>query len=435
MKRFLIVTGAVALTVVLASVIVIRFYVRSSRVTEQVTTQLEAMYGGPVRVGSVDVGLTGTTINHFALYEEGSTDDDLGEPWLKVESISSDVSLWDVLKGNSMPKRVTLTGARLMLRFDRAGNLITNFPPPSSASTTTVKWELTPEINIEQGEVVFRKEGLADLVVKNVNVRVARKANAIAVTGKADSAELGNLTLTGSLDEKSGLATVRLKNEAKVHVTQDTLDRIPFVPASVWDEIQIGASDTTARLTLTADLNQRSLCYRIELSPENTRFVVPSIGLSAERASGRVIIDDHVVMLRNVRGQAFGGQFGANADLDFQPSITRLTFGDITVENLNADELPAQWRIPVGLGKPNVHRKLDGNASMEVTIATDRITPTFAAEILALAGTPFAVPEMALFAPDAGRQIAIKGQGKGRLHDPRGRYQPVEFDWQLGRGR
>src|ERR1022692_1172707 len=108
MKRFLV----LMLVAVIAGGLLVRAYLRSNRVTEQVTTQLEAVYGGPVRVGDVEIGLTGTTIRDFALYEDGLlTIGDHDEPWLKIASLNTDVSIWDFVNGNARPTRVTVTGA------------------------------------------------------------------------------------------------------------------------------------------------------------------------------------------------------------------------------------------------------------------------------------------------------------------------------------
>ena len=426
MKRFLTVTTVGVLVAICAAGLTLRTYLRSTRVTEQVTTQLEALYGGTVRVGSVDIGLNGTTIHDFALFEDVA-EDDRGEPWLKVASLHTDLSLWDLVHGNSMPNRVTLQGAKLLLRFDKAGTLITNFPAPAadSSATAETKWASFPEADLEQADVTFRKEGQQDLTIKNVNARIVRQAKTLVLSGGADSKELGKLALAGSYDEDSRKATVHLKTSTKVNVTQSILERIPFVPARVWEEIQIGSADTTAKLTLHGDLNHKTFHYGVELATENTRLLVPAFGLAAQRASGTVIVDDNLVHLRNLRAHAFGGNLGAEADLDFRSAIGKLTFSKIKVEGLNVSELPPQWRIPAIFP---THSKLHGAASIEMTIMPERLTPAFASALIATAGT---LPPFAMLAPDPRDPIEVISQGRGQLRDPSGKLEPVDFDWQL----
>ena len=394
--------------------------------TEQVTTQLEALYGGPVRVGSVEVGLSGTTIRDFALYEEA---DDPGEPWLKVASLHTDISLWDLAQGNSMPNRISLQGAKLLLRFDKAGMLTTCFPSPAAADSTATaaaKGPSFPEADLEQADVTFRKEGQQDLTIKNVNARIVRHAKILVLSGSADSIDLGKLTLTGSFDEDSRQAAVHLNSNSKIHVTQSILDRLPFVPARVWEEIQIDSGDT--KLTLHGDVNHKTFHYRVELGSENTSLFVPAFGLAAHRVSGAVIVDDQLVQLRNVRGQAFGGKFGAEADLDFRAAIRKLTFAKIKADGLNVNELPTHWNLSRALPLSLTHTKLHGTASIAMTIAPTQLTPVFASSWIATAGT---LPSIALLAPDPVNHVQIMSRGQGQLRDPRGTRDPIDFDWQL----
>src|ERR1051325_10505053 len=63
MKRILLIT-LLAIGLLLGSAwLAMRSYLHSSRVSDQVITKLEALYGGPVRMEKVDIGLTGTTVN------------------------------------------------------------------------------------------------------------------------------------------------------------------------------------------------------------------------------------------------------------------------------------------------------------------------------------------------------------------------------------
>ena len=60
------------------------------------------------------------------------------------------------------------------------------------------------------------------------------------------------------------------------------------------------------------------------------QFHVSSIDLSAEGASGGVIIEDSIVWLRDVSGRSAGGSIKTSGKLDFRSDPVRLQF-DLTV--------------------------------------------------------------------------------------------------------
>src|SRR3954452_10041982 len=89
MKRVLLILLVVAVVLAGVGYFVARHYLHSERVTEQVTARLEQIYGGPVEVAQVDVGVLGnSTLNGFKLFEPGESKDG---PWLHVESLTTDV--------------------------------------------------------------------------------------------------------------------------------------------------------------------------------------------------------------------------------------------------------------------------------------------------------------------------------------------------------
>src|SRR6267143_823808 len=95
MKRFVLISLIVVVVVIAGAAIFVRQYLRSERVVTQVTERVEALYGGQARVGSVDVGVSTSALHNFELFEAGSDGGDR-TPWLKVESLAANVSLWDL---------------------------------------------------------------------------------------------------------------------------------------------------------------------------------------------------------------------------------------------------------------------------------------------------------------------------------------------------
>ena len=72
-----------------------------------------------------------------------------------------------------------------VLRFDRQGHLITRFPPPAAGQEHTLNLNLLPQATLEQGAIVFRKEGQPDLVARvNADSSVV---GSVACTWQADA--------------------------------------------------------------------------------------------------------------------------------------------------------------------------------------------------------------------------------------------------------
>src|SRR3954452_19461280 len=95
MKRVLLILLVVAVVLAGVGYFAARHYLHSERVTAQVTARLEQLYGRPGDGAQVAGGvLGGTTLNGFKLYEPGGESKDA--PWLQVESLTTDVSLWDI---------------------------------------------------------------------------------------------------------------------------------------------------------------------------------------------------------------------------------------------------------------------------------------------------------------------------------------------------
>ena len=431
MKRILTITLVALVLVVIVSLVAVRFYLRSHRVTQQVTARLEAATGGSVRVGEVNVGLSSTTITGFELFEQESKGNDA--PLLKVAAVDVDVSLWDLVSGAAQPKSVTFHKPAVLLRFNQAGELLTRFPMPAGPhSTTTTPIDAFTEAVIGGGEIIFRKEGQADLVFKNVNARLDNQAGRLVLSGSAENAEVGKLLLGGALEKDARVATVHLKSAARIPITQNLLDRLPFLPAEVSGVLQIVSGDTSADLAASYDMGTSALHYRIELVPQNVALIMPALELNAHHARARVVIEDSRAQLRDAQCQAFGGTIFTEADVDFGGPISKLAFSKIKVENLDANDLPEAWSIPAVVRKSIAQGKLYGNARLEMTIGSARISPAAAVAFLGARAAPcqwFSGAGVLATLPT--REFAAKSQGKGQVRDPAGKSEPIDFDWQL----
>src|SRR3954453_11661510 len=74
----------------------------SQYVSDQIASRLAKAYGGPVHVDQLDVGMHGSSVQDLRLYpadSEGAKE----EPWVVVKQVTTDVSLWDAIRGAVVP--------------------------------------------------------------------------------------------------------------------------------------------------------------------------------------------------------------------------------------------------------------------------------------------------------------------------------------------
>lgn len=398
--------------VLVVAVIAGRLYLRSQRVVNQVTTQLEEIYGGPVRVAEVDVGLGGTALGGFELFEDGA--DKSQEPWLKVRSLGTDINVFDLLSGNTTPGEVTLSGAAVTLRFDHRGRLVTRFPGARKPAPEGDRVGTLPRIELKESQVTFRRAGTPDLVIQDVNATLDRQGERVVLRGQAHNPQWGRWTLHGEFGTDASRPEVEFRTEGRVEVTRGMLEGLPFVPAAVWRAVEIDRGNTSLRVALRYDLEAKAAHYRVEMDPQDTALHVPAIDLRATGARGGLVIDDARVKLQDVRGKAYHGTLSTDADLDFGGSVTRLSFPRVHADRLDVSALPASWKFP-----KQIRGRLTGHAKLQVTIVPGHATPAAAAASVStvgvspLAGSLFqAATTLAAPVPST---VTTRGQGKGQI--------------------
>jgi hypothetical protein len=332
-----------------------RSYLRSHGAARQVAARLEAVYGGRVHVEDVDIGTGGSSLHGLRLYEAGS--EHAEHPWLTVDDTEADVSAWDLVKGEVMPRHLNVSGAKLLLRFNKEGRLLTALPKTGSEHL-----EL-PTVQVKQSQITIRQEGRPEMVIHGVNAELTSREGRLTLAGSVADPRWGDWSLSGSAaaDRKSGSATLKT---GKIHVTQAKLNDLPLIPSKVWQELQ-AEGDTPVELSVQFNApqpKQESAHLRVALVPVHTTVYVPSIELTAHDARGSVVIEDEVVHLRNVEGRAADGDIHVGGDLDFAHEPNKLNFA-VQVQNLVVKDLPRAWELP-----PQIDGRLTGQANLQITL-------------------------------------------------------------------
>ena len=97
----------IVLVVLAVAGIVLRQYLTSKRVVDQVAARVKTMYKGDIELGSVDVGLGSTYLNNLKFFESASK-----TPWLELDELHMDISLLEYMHGNARPGKIKVTGRR-----------------------------------------------------------------------------------------------------------------------------------------------------------------------------------------------------------------------------------------------------------------------------------------------------------------------------------
>ncbi|MCC6417526.1 MAG: hypothetical protein IT429_04690 [Gemmataceae bacterium] len=337
--RILIIVACVLLILGLAA----RWYLSSPAVTHKVEAQLTQLYGGPVEVEAARIGLKESTINGVRLFEAQKAG---GQPWLSARSVTADVSLGELLSGGALPRRLAVSGGAVTLRFDANGKLLTRLPQAASPGEGGVAAQgFLPALDLDNSQITLRKQGYPAIVLTDVTLHATPEGGRLALSGSGVNPQWGKLNLTGTVDPQAGSFALTLTSAGTVRVTQAMLDALPLVPPSVWKAVQL-QGQTPVTLTVSQAPSAAGTHYRVELQPRGTTVVVPSADLKAARVHGKLIVEDGVVKLRGVRGDAYRGTLALNGDLDFSGDVPQLDFTTIEAKGLDVCRLPTSWGLP-----------------------------------------------------------------------------------------
>ncbi len=358
LRKTLWITFIALLLLAGGGLIALRFYLSSAAAVRQVAEQLQAMLGGRVEIQSAQIGLIGTSrVRGLEAYEDGETN----KPWLRINDVTADVSVLSLLRGQS-PQDIHLQGARMLLRFDRAGRLLTKTPTKKKTAP-----ERLPNFHIDGGELTFDQHHRLPMMIRGIHADLTSRADSLTLTGIINDPFWGNWKANGTFNSTGSQGSISLGTES-VAVTMTKLKAIPFVPPSVWQEVQVeGTTPVQLRLDMETRGDKTSVHYRVEISPQDAHVQVPSIDLNAMHANGKVIVADEVIELDNVHGKTAGGSIVASGKLNFHDEPTRLAF-KAGVQDVVLHDLPRSWNVP-----SDIDGKLTGSADLVVTIKQGKV--------------------------------------------------------------
>ncbi|MBX7102464.1 MAG: hypothetical protein K1X57_00180 [Gemmataceae bacterium] len=359
MMRFLIKSVLVLSGLLTCGWFAARAVMQSDMAANRVASRISAALGTKVTVGGLQVGLDGSILTDVAVYELDATTGQ--QPFVTIGRVETDVGLTDLVSGSNDPSRVSLIDLHVVVRHDREGHLLTKTPQPAGADRPL------PTIRLTRAGVTIKKDGEPDVSFRGLDGEVNEASGQVAMQGTiVDPAWGGKWAVAGAAPKAGGVVALHLKSPG-VSVTQEMLRRVPYVPVSVWSHVEL-AGQTPVDLQLQIPPAPAKTRYRVALTPANTSVYVPSIDLRAATAAGQVLVEDGVVLLRDVRGKVAEGELHVSgAVLDFRPSNGSNMKFEFDATRLILQSLPAKWKLPPRLGG-----KLSGTMTLNVRII-DRI--------------------------------------------------------------
>ena len=164
--------SAVAIAALLA--LGAHFYLSSRQGAALIAFRLAASVGGSVEVGSADIGILGSSLRDLRLFAAGSS-----EPWLEIGSVQANVFLGSLLKGTATPRWLVLTDATVILRLDRAGNLLSQMPTGAAGDDDGGQLALT----VSQGKLRVLQARRPEFMVGGIQLDLSRTGNRWAIHG------------------------------------------------------------------------------------------------------------------------------------------------------------------------------------------------------------------------------------------------------------
>jgi translocation and assembly module TamB len=325
-----------------------RFFLASRYVVGKVADRLTQAYGDGVKIDKVDLGTQGSSVHGLKLYETGNeSGDSPSVPWVEVDEINTDVTLWDAFRGIATVHRLTLKGASIHLHFDKDGRLLTRLPKNEGENAAV------PAIHILNSQVTIQQDGRASMTITHINGDVHPESGGLAVTGKIEDPTWGAWTVNAYWNQQVGQGSARLTCP-RTHLTQAKVEAIPFVPASVWREVNGLDGDTQVSLAFSTAAGDGKVHLLLNLEPIKMAVCIPSIDLGGELFGGTVVVKDGLVELRKLAAHTAGGELTTSGNLDFRDGKQiRLEF-EIDAKGLDLVKLPAKWDLP---------RQITGNLS------------------------------------------------------------------------
>lgn len=334
LRRFAI----IALALFTAAVVGVKLWLNSAAAATYVAGRVADVAGAPVTIGNLDVGWMSSRADSVCV-----------DNWIVLDSADIALSLPQLVGGNTSGD-IVVNHAAATLTFDADNHLTTPLPKPKTNGGPL------PRVTLLGGSLTLAFPDCKE-TFRNIRGELREQSGRATLTGTADDPEWGTWNIAGGATDDGFSLT--LTTRTPVHITPALLKRVPFVKPSVW-EVVTAEGDTPVEIVLRFAPKQ-PVRYRVTLQPKDTKVYVSTIDLNAEKAAGKVVIEDGIVTLESVRGKAFNGDLAVDSTMDFRGDGSVLKFA-VKANDLMMQQWPQRWRVPRRQGR------LNGSAELTVNV-------------------------------------------------------------------
>ena len=284
----LVACAALLALVMVVLLVVVKVWV----VPAVIAGQIRSAYGGDVAVGGWWVNGSSAGVTDLVLHEGR----DAASPVLaRAERVTTDLSLGSLLRGHFQPGSIRLEGPEVTIRLDRDGRLKTDLGGGGGSSGPL------PAVVIEDGRLTFEQEGRDDMVVTGLKGRLQPKSGTATLSAEADDPIWGRLRGSGTLASDFSTMDMKLWSESLV-ADPEKARSLPFVPAETWDHVlPTGPVDVVLSLQ-KAEGPTSPVAVRTVVQYKQTDLKLPTLGLDASKTTGRMVVENGVVRLEDMKG-------------------------------------------------------------------------------------------------------------------------------------
>lgn len=320
----------------------VKGYINSSYGRQTAATQISEIVGLPVEVESLSVG-TGSTSASLKVNDTAAPDP--SADLLKIGSLETDISLFDLVSGRVAPTTVTLKDVEFLLRIDADGKILSPLPKPKGTGGGA---KTLPAIELVNGRVRIQQAGHPEFSASGLAAKLTKDGDGYALAGTGDDPQWGKWTITGRLTADPA-GSVQFHTD-RTTVSTDMLRSLPYVPLNVWDEV-VPSGDTAATVTLDYQPG-RGMGYGVALNLLKATLGIPAVSVTLKQVEGVVKVGDDKVRIEGGRGTLASGQVTTDGTYDFSHPTGVFT-SKITTNKVDVKQLPDEWglkRLGVGGG-------------------------------------------------------------------------------------
>ncbi len=398
---------------VLVTFVVVRTWV----VPAVIVGQIRARTGGTVTIR--DWWLNGQSAGVVGLTVRDAPSE---KPWASAERVTTDLTLGGVFRGHFAPGKITLNGPEVALRFDEKGKLLTKIGGKSAGGTGAL-----PLVIANDAKITMRQEGRPAMVVNGVTARLGPTGDRLLLSARSNDRQWGPFEAHGESDPAFQVGSVDLKTTGNVTATPEKARAIPFVPAEVWQNVAPGG-EVGVNLHLAFD--HGAVHVRTEIKLLGTKAESQTLGLTASKVTGVVVVDDALVTFQKVTGQAIGGQIAANGTADFRKTPARFDMA-LRLDQVNVADTPKAWQ----LDEAALSGQLSGDVHLLATLGAQGVDLSgTSGEAVVKDGTIQGIPfkSLKLVMKASGDDLQYGTNPEKTSADLGPRFQPRPLVWLIG---